>query len=238
MNRFFRSGLILALALTGCAGMDPFPEDAEPDVYDTSIDAYRVDNAARPANIQEALSNKQIIRGMNLDEVRLVLESTPGEGQQTERLWCAAQAVVECPEKCTNCRGLIVARWGSVIYLKGKGTGPLVVDVRHTQTDRANLGAFMARDPHLTYEMARAIQAGQIVPGMTLDEVRLALPGHALDESYQCGKKTGPECAAACPNCTVVFLLQGNTITLDNKREPGVLRVARIASAMGASAGK
>lgn len=229
VNRYL---LCVAVGLAGCGSMEPMPENAEPDVYDTSIDAYRTDNAARPAPVQEALSNKQIVRGMNLDEARLVLESQPSEGYQTERLWCEQQELVQCPENCANCRGLIVARWGSVIYLKGKGDNPLVVDVRHTQTDRANLGAFLAKDRYLTYEMARAIQAGQIVPGMTLDEIRLALPGHALDETYQCGKVTGPECAAACPNCTISFQLQGNSITLDNKRDPGVLRVVRIAPAV------
>lgn len=238
MKWFNQIVLGLAVALTGCEVMVSLPENAEPDVYDTSIEAYRVDNAARPARVQEAMTNKQIVRGMNLDEVRLVLESQPSEGHQTERLWCEQQAVVQCPENCGNCRGLIVARWGSVIYLKGKNPNPLVVDVRHTQSDRANLGAFLATDPYLTYEMSRAIQAGQIVQGMTLDELRLALPGHALEETYQCGKKTGPACAAACPNCTLSFQLQGTTITLDNKRDPSVLRVSRVVSSVDSAAAK
>lgn len=229
INRWFGSLFVCAMALYGCAGTEE--QEAERRVvYESNLDAYVADHAGRPARIIEAIRNKQIVREMTLEEVRLVLGAIAGEGDETERLWCDADAaqVTQCPAQCGSCRGLIVSRWGAVIYLKGKGSNPQVIDVRMTQHDRPNLGYFIAGDPHLTYEISRAIHAGQIIPGMTLDHVKQTLPGHELDALYLCGQQPVQQCAPECAQCSMVFHLQGTAVYLDNKNDSAVMRVTRI----------
>jgi hypothetical protein len=221
--------LACVLALQGCTGAEE-RETERRVVYETNLDAYAADHSRRPAHIVEAIRNKQIVRDMSLEEVRLVLGAIAGEGEETERLWCDANAaqVTECPAQCGSCRGLIVSRWGAVIYLKGKGSNPLVVDIRMTQHDRPNLGYFIAADPYLTYEISRAIHAGQIIPGMTLDHVKQILSGHQLEALYLCGQQPVPACTPECAQCSMVFHLQGTAIYLDNKIDHAIMRVTRI----------
>ena len=219
----------LALVMMGCTDMAVQQEPARRAQFETSIEAYRAEHSGRPGNILDALSKKQIIHGMNLHEVRLVLDAQSIVGQQTERLWCEKKPVSECAANCANCRGLIVTRWGSVIYLKGKGANPVVFDLRHTENDRPQLGAFLAADTFLTYEIARAIEAGQIISGMTLDHIRQALPRHDLGETYQCKNIVVPACAKECIHCAIDFIWQGNAVSLVKKVNDPAPRVIRIA---------
>ena len=220
---------VLMLIASGCTNMAEKQEPERRAQFETSIDAYRAEHAGRPGNILDALSNKQIVRGMNLDEVRLVLDAQSIVGRQTERLWCEKKPVGECPQNCANCTGLIVSRWGSVIYFKGKGATPMVFDIRHTEKDRPQLGAFLASDRFLSYEISRAIEAGQIITGMTLDQIRQALPGHDLGETYQCKNIVVAACTKECANCIIDFVWQGNTVLLIKKANDPLPRVTRIA---------
>lgn len=229
--RYGTGAFVLAIILTACGTTEEQPAAPPPPTpQESNLDAYIADHPERPQHVRDAIAAKRIVRDMLLQEVRLVLESLSTEGTQTERLWCDAnpKPVVECPANCGNCRGLIVTRWSATIYLKGKGINPLVVDVRMTQAERPNLGYYLANDPHMTYELARAIQAGQVVVGMTVDQARFALGGYPLEETYTCGKKEVPFCDSACKDCTIKFRVQGNVITLDNKSDSTLPRVTRI----------
>ena len=219
-----------AVVMLGCT--DRVIQQQEPErrvQFETSIEAYRANHPGRPGAVMDALSKKQIVQDMNLSEVRLVLDAQGITGQQTERLWCENKAVHECPQDCTNCRGLVVTRWGSVIYLKGKGAEPLVFDLRHTENDRPRLGAFLAADAFLSYEIARAIEANQIITGMTLDQISQALPGYDLGETYKCDNEAATTCASRCANCIIDFVWQGNAVTLERKEKDSPARVTRIA---------
>ncbi|MBI3777029.1 MAG: hypothetical protein HY273_16030 [Gammaproteobacteria bacterium] len=165
---------------------------------------------------------------MNLEEVRLVLDALAIVGQQTERLWCEKKPVSECTADCSNCRGLIVARWGSVIYVKGKGANPLVFDIRHTDNDRPQLGAFLAADASLSYEIARAIEAGQVIVGMTLEQIKQTLPGHDLGETIKCANKIVTTCDLECASCEINFVWQGNIVFFESKPGNAVSRVTHI----------
>ncbi len=219
----------MLLVMVGCTDMVAQQEPARRAQFESSIDAYRVEHSGRPGDVLEALSKKQIVRDMNLDEVRLVLDAQTITGRQTERLWCDKKPVVQCAADCATCRGLIVARWGSVIYLKGKGANPVVFEIRHTENDRPQLGAFLATDTFLTYEIARAIEANQVITGMTLAQVRQTLPGHDLGETYQCNNVAVATCAADCTRCTIDFVWQGNAASLESKAHNTTPRVVRIA---------
>jgi len=222
-----------ALTLVGCTDMAEQQEPARRAQFESSIDAYHAEHAGRPGYVLDALSKKQIVNDMNLDEVRLVLDAQGIVGQQTERLWCEKKSVTQCASNCANCRGLIVARWGSVIYVKGKGANPVVFDIRHTDNDRPGLGAFLAEDMFLSYEIARAIEAGQVVTGMTLEQIRQTLPGHELDETYKCNNKVAAACTTECVSCVIDFVWQGNAVSLERKGNDTTPRVTRIAPFAG-----
>jgi hypothetical protein len=234
MQSHYRWALcLLVWMVSACTDMAVQQEPARRAQFESSIDAYRAEHAGRPGHILDAMSKKQIVRDMNLDEVRLVLDSQAIVGQQTERLWCEKITVGTCAADCTNCRGLIVARWGSVIYFKGKGASPVVFDIRHTENDRPQLGAFLASDTFLTYEIARGIEVGQVVIGMTLAQIRQTLPSHDLGETYKCNSKAVEVCKTDCTNCVIDFVWQGNAVTLESKvgdTTPRVMRIAPISS--------
>lgn len=218
----------LIAMLAACTDMVAQQEPARRVQFENSIDAYRAEHAGRPGYVLDALIKKQIVRDMNLEEVRLVLDALAITGQQTERLWCEKKPVSECAADCSNCRGLIVARWGSVIYFKGKGANPFVFDIRHTDNDRPQLGAFLAADASLTYEIARAIEAGQVVVGMTLEQIKQTLPGHDLGETTKCANKNVSTCNFLCTSCAIDFVWQGNTVLLESKPGDTTPRVTRI----------
>lgn len=229
MARVLLQGYLWLLLMSGCTDRVVQQEPARRAHFESSLDTYRAEHSGRPGHILDALSQKQIIRDMNLDEVRLVLDAQGIIGQQTERLWCEKKPVSECPADCENCRGLIVARWGSVIYIKGRGASPLVFDIRHSDNDRPQLGAFLAADAFLSYEIARVIEAGQIITGMTLAQIKQALPGVDLAESYTCEKKVVAACEVSCVNCAINFVWQGNNVLLESKVNDATPRVTRIA---------
>jgi len=227
-TRFRLAIAALTLIATSCADMSAEQEPTRRAQFETSIEAYRAEHSGRPGYILDAMNKKQIVRDMNLDEVRLVLDAQAIVGQQIERLWCEKKPVGTCAADCANCRGLIVARWGSVIYLKGKGTSPLVFDIRHTENDRPQLGAFLAADPFLSYEIARAIEAGQVIVGMTLEQIRQTLPGHELGETYKCNNTVAATCASDCAKCSIDFVWQGNAVSLESKLSDATPRVIRV----------
>jgi hypothetical protein len=220
-----------AIGLTGCAETSEEQPTRQEIQYASNLDAYVAAHPNRPQNILRAIEAKQIVRDMTLDEVRLVMEAQSMEGSHVERLWCDANSaqVAQCPADCASCRGVIVSRWGAIIHVKGKGSNPVVVDIRMTQSNRPNLGYFLATDPYLTYELARAIQAQQVVMGMTLDQVRQALAGYPLDERYFCGGKPAETCGPECARCAMTFEVQGTSVTLDNNADHSVMRVTRVA---------
>ncbi len=218
-----------AVAMLGCTGQAVQQQEPERRVqFETSIAAYRAEHPGRPGTVMDALTKKQIVQDMTLSEVRLVLDAQGITGKQTERLWCEKKAVSECPQDCTNCRGLVITRWGSVIYLKGKGAEPLVFDLRHTENDRPRLGAFLAADAFLSYEIARAIEANQIIAGMTLNQISQALPEYVLDAAYKCDGEAATACTSRCANCVIDFVWQGNAVTLERKEKNSPPRVTRI----------
>jgi hypothetical protein len=223
----------LALVAAGCTDLAEQQEPARRAQFESSIEAYRIEHSGRPGYVLEALNRKQIVNDMNLDEARLVLDAQGIVGQQTERLWCDKKPVAQCTADCANCRGLIVARWGSVVYIKGKGANPVVFDIRHTDNDRPGLGAFLAEDKFLSYEIARAIEAGQVITGMTLEQIRQTLPGHELGETYTCNNKVAPACTTECASCVVDFVWQGNAVSLESKANDTTPRVTRIAPFQG-----
>lgn len=218
-----------AIVITGCTDTQVQQEPIRRAQFETSIEAYRAEHSGRPGSVLDALTKKQIVVDMNLEEVRLVLDAQGIIGKQTERLWCEKKPVSECPSNCANCRGLVVARWGSVIYLKGKGANPVVFDLRHTENDRPQLGAFLASDVFLSYEIARAIEAGHIITGMTLEQIRQTLPGHTLDETYKCNNVPAATCTTNCATCAIDFVWQGNAVLLEQKANDSLPRVSRIA---------
>lgn len=217
-----------SVMLIGCTNMAEKQEPERRAQFESSIDAYRSEHSGRPGFVLDALTKKQIIPDMNLDEVRLSLDAQGIIGKQTERLWCEKKPVSECPANCANCRGLIVTRWGSVIYLKGQGSNPLVFELRHTENDRPQLGAFLAGDAFLSYESARAIEAGQVIVGMTLDQVIQTLPGHVLGETYKCNNIGAAACVADCARCEINFVWQGQAVVLERKEKDPTPRVTRI----------
>ncbi len=219
----------VALLVSGCTDMAAQQEPVRRVQFENSIDAYRAEHPGRPGYVLDAMTKKKIVRDMNLDEVRLVLDAQSIAGRQTERLWCEIKPVGVCPVDCPNCRGLIVARWGSVIYIKGKGNNPVVFEIRPTENDRPQLGSFLASDAFLSYEIARAIEVGQVITGMTLEQIRHTLPGYVLGESYRCNNVAAAACAANCASCSVDFIWQGNAVSLEKKPADLTPRVTRIA---------
>ena len=219
---------VAVAAVIGCTNMAVKQEPARRAQFESSIKAYRAEHSGRPGFVLDALTKKQIVRDMNLDEVRLVLDAQGIIGKQTERLWCEKKPVSECPADCANCRGLVVARWGSVIYIKGKGNNPLVFDLRHTENDRPQLGAFLAADRFLSYEIARAIEADQVIVGMTLEQIRQTLPGHVLGETYKCNNVAAATCSVNCASCEIDFVWQGQAVLLERKKNEPTPRVTRI----------
>lgn len=229
-RRCARALAVFLLGASGCAEMPERQPSRQQIQYESNLEAYVAENPSRPANVLRAIEAKQIVRDMTLDEVRLVIEAQSMEGAHVERLWCDANPsqVAQCPADCGSCRGVIISRWGAIIHLKGKGSNPTVVDLRMTQSNRPNLGYFLANDVHLTYELARAIQAQQVVVGMTLDQVRQTLSGYDLEERYMCGTKTVETCDSGCASCTIVFHVQGTAVYLSNTAGKSVMRVTRI----------
>ncbi len=222
--------VFVASLIAGCSGMEEEQPTQQEIQYSSNLEAYIAGHPNRPQEILRAIDAKRIIRGMTLDEVRLVMEAQSMEGSHVERLWCDAKAaqVQQCPADCESCRGVVISRWGAIIHLKGKGSNPQVVDIRMTESSRPNLGYFLATDPYLTYELARAIQAQQLVVGMTLDQVRQALAGYELGERYLCSGKKAAACGPECARCAMIFEVQGTSVTLDNSADHSVMRVISV----------
>jgi hypothetical protein len=224
------AAMALLAGLAGCSATTEEVPTQQEVQYASNLDAYVAGHPNRPQSILRAIEAKQIVKDMTLDEVRLVMEAQAMEGSHVERLWCDAKAaqVAQCPSDCGNCRGVIISRWGAIIHMKGKGANPVVVDIRMTQSNRPDLGYFLANDPYLTYELARAIQAQQVVVGMTLDQVRQALAGYPLEERYFCSGQPAASCGPECARCALSFEVQGTRVTLDNGADRSLLRVVRV----------
>jgi hypothetical protein len=217
---------LLAELLSACASLSSYPATCCDGSRATA--QYLAAHPNRTPALQAMHEFREIPSDTTWQELQLIYAGTverPFRGRAA--LWCIGRDYsVEAAEflRCDGDRMAVPLRADRIAFISRR---PVNVDIAWL-AGSYQFAKDLLQISGWSEDLFRAALRRDVVPGLTLTQVRLLLGSQVADERFRCNARILPQCDAPCQNCQVAVVTTTRTIFLDNRYSSGEPRVTHV----------